>query len=58
MPTRELDYKGCKLVARQYANGWQIEIRPMRGGQIKQTMTCRELSDAIDEAKKIVNSSR
>jgi len=58
MPTKELEYKGRKLVARQYANGWQIEIRSIQGGQIKQTMIFGELSDAIDEAKKIVDSSR
>jgi hypothetical protein len=46
---------GRKLNARQYGNGWQIEIRSLAGEQM-QTMTFRELSDAIDEAKKIVDA--
>jgi hypothetical protein len=58
MTTKETEYRGRKLVAREYANGWQIEIHPLRGGQVSHTMTFRELSDAIDEAKKIVDASR
>jgi hypothetical protein len=59
MPTKELEYKGRKLVTREYANGWQVEVRPQQGGPIKQTtMIFRELSDAIEEAKKMVDSSR
>jgi hypothetical protein len=29
MTAKELEYRGRKLIARQYANGWQIEIRPL-----------------------------
>jgi hypothetical protein len=46
------------LIARQYANGWQIEIVPLERGQITQTMTFRELADAINQAKKIVDANR
>jgi hypothetical protein len=58
MTTKELEYQGRKLIARQYAKGWQIEIRPRKAGPIKHTMIFRELSDAIDEAKKIVDTNR
>jgi hypothetical protein len=58
MPTKELEYKGRKLVTRQYANGWQLEVRPLQGELIKQATIFRELSDAIEEAKKVVDSSR
>jgi len=57
MGPKKTEYKGRELIARQYGNGWQIEIRSLAGGQV-QTMTYRELSDAIDEAKKIVDASR
>jgi hypothetical protein len=57
MVTNETEYKGRKLNARQYGNGWQIEIRSLAGEQT-QTMTFLELSDAIDEAKKIVDANR
>jgi hypothetical protein len=39
MPTKELEYKGRKLVTREYANGWQVEVRPQQGRPIKQTTT-------------------
>jgi hypothetical protein len=55
MAVRELEYKGHKLIAREYGNGWQVEIRPIIHGPVKQTMTFKELSDAVDEAKKIIN---
>ena len=58
MTAKELEYRGRKLVARQYANGWQIEIRPLQAGPIKHTVIFKELSDAIDEAKKIVDTNR
>ena len=58
MPTKELEYKCRKLITRQYANGWEVEVRSLHGGPIKQTMIFRELSDAIEEAKKMVDSSR
>jgi hypothetical protein len=58
MTAKELEYRGRKLIARQYANGWQIEIRPLQAGPIKHTVIFKELSDAIDEAKKIVDTNR
>ena len=58
MTAKELEYRGRKLIARQYANGWQIEIRPLQTGPIKHTMIFRELSEAIDAAKKIVDANR
>lgn len=58
MTTKELEYQGRTLIARQYAKGWQIEIRPRKAGPIKHTTIFRELSDAIDEAKKIVDTNR
>jgi predicted class III extradiol MEMO1 family dioxygenase len=48
----------AKFIARQYANGWQIEIVPLRHGHRDQTKTFSELADAINEAKKIVDASR
>jgi hypothetical protein len=57
MPDRELEYKGRKLIAREYGNGWQVEIRPISPSErFRQTMTFKELSDALDEAKKIINA--
>ena len=56
MTAKELEYRGRKLIARQYANGWQIEIRPLQAGPIKHTVIFRELPEAIDAAKKIVTN--
>jgi hypothetical protein len=58
MAAKEIRYRGRKLIARQYANGWQIEIVPLRHGKVAQTRSFRELSDAISEAKKIVDDNR
>ena len=58
MTAKELEYRGRKLIARQYANGWQIEIRPPQAGPIKHTVIFKELSDAINEAKKMVDTNR
>ena len=58
MTAKELEYRGRKLIARQYANGWQIEIRPLQAGPIKHTVIFRELSEAVDAAKKIVDAKR
>jgi hypothetical protein len=55
MATKETEYRGRKLIARQYANGWQIELQH---GQVAQTRTFRELADAINKAKKIVDADR
>ena len=56
MTAKELEYRGRKLIARQYANGWQIEIRPLQAGPIKHTVIFNELSEAIDAAKKTVDA--
>jgi len=58
MATKDIRYRGRELIARQYANGWQIEIVPLERGQITQTTTFRELADAINQAKKIVDGNR
>jgi hypothetical protein len=58
MATKDIQYRGRKLIARQYANGWLIEIVPLQHGQVTQTMTFRQLADAINEAKKIVDAGR
>ena len=58
MATKEIEYRGRKLIARQYANGWQIEIVPLQPGQVTQTTTFQELADAVNEAKKIVDANR
>jgi hypothetical protein len=51
--------QGRKLIARQYANGWQIEIVLLQhGAGHAQTSTFRELTDAINRAKKIVDANR
>jgi hypothetical protein len=57
MADKEFDYKDHKLIARQYANGWQLEIRS-KGGQANRTMMFQELEDALVEAKKIVDRMR
>ena len=36
MATKDIRYRGRKFIARQYANGWQIEIVPLRPGQVRQ----------------------
>ena len=48
MTAKELEYRGRKLIARQYANGWQIEIRPLQAGPIKHSVIFHELSEAIE----------
>jgi hypothetical protein len=56
--TKNIRYRGRKLIARQYANGWQIEIVPLQhGAGHTQTRTFRELVDAINKAKKIVDQT-
>ena len=45
MTAKELEYRGRKLIARQYANGWQIEIRPLQAGPIKHTAIFSELHE-------------
>ena len=55
---KDIQYRGRKFIARQYADGWQIEIVPLQHGHRNQTKTFSELVDAIDEAKKIVNADR
>jgi hypothetical protein len=55
---KDIQYRGRKFIARQYANGWQIEIVPLQHGQRDQTKTFSELADAIDEAKKLVDANR
>ena len=42
MTVKEIEYQGRKLTARQYANGWQIEIVTLRRERVTQTMTLRE----------------
>jgi hypothetical protein len=59
MAIKDIQYRGRKLIARQYANGWQIEIVPLQhGAGHTQTRTFRELADAIIRAKKIVDANR
>jgi hypothetical protein len=58
MATKDIRYRGRKFIARQYANGWQIEIVPLQPGQVTQTTTFQELADAVNEAKKIVDANR
>jgi hypothetical protein len=57
MVADEFDYKDYRLIARQYANGWQMEIRS-KGGQANRTVMFQELDDALVEAKKIIDRMR
>jgi hypothetical protein len=43
------------MTAMDVAPGWRIEVVHRDGGQARETATHRELSDAIDEAKEIVD---
>ena len=52
---KDIEYRGRKFIARQYADGWQIEIVPLQHGHRNQTKT---LVDAVDEAKKILDANR
>ena len=56
MTAKEVEYLGRRLTVRQYANGWQVEIVPLQHGRVIQTLTFRELAEAIDDAKRIVNA--
>ena len=58
MTAKEVEYLGRRLTVRQYANGWQVEIVPLQHGRVIQTLTFRELAEAIDDAKRIVNAER
>jgi hypothetical protein len=33
---KDIQYRGRKLIARQYANGWQVEIIPLQRGHVDQ----------------------
>ena len=55
---KDIEYRGRKFIARQYADGWQIEIVPLQHGRREQTKTFSELADAIDEAKKLLDANR
>ena len=58
MTAKEVEYLGRRSTVRQYANGWQVEIVPLQHGRVIQTLTFRELAEAIDDAKRIVNAER
>ena len=52
----EFEYKNFKLrVTGSASAGYQIEIAPREGGDLRTTLIYRELSNAIDEAKSIVD---
>ena len=55
---KEIEYRGRKLTLRQYANGWRVKIVTLQHGRLIQTLTFRELAEAIDHAKRIVNADR
>jgi len=55
---KEIEYRGRKLTLRQFANGWRVEIVTPQHGRLIQTLTFRELAEAIDHAKRIVNADR
>ena len=53
----EFDYKNFKLkVTGSASAGYRIEIVPREGGDVRKTLIYRELSNAIDEAKSIVDA--
>jgi len=53
----EFEYKNSKLrVMGSISAGYWIEITPKEGGDARKTLIYRELSNAIDEAKSIVDA--
>jgi hypothetical protein len=51
----EFEYGKSRLIAEEDANGWRIEIISEKVDAIR-TGTHRNLSDAIDEAKMLVDA--
>jgi len=52
-----IEYNNFKLTVTGYAGaGYRIEIAPRDSGDVRRTQIYRELSNAIDEAKTIVNA--
>ena len=51
----QFEYKGFRMTAEETAGGWRIEIVRREGGQARETATYDDLSEAIDEAKNIVD---
>jgi len=51
----EMEYKRFKLIAQQWATGWQSQILAANSSQSPKTKIYAELGDALDEAKRIVN---
>ena len=52
----EMEYKRFRMTARETSGGWAIKIVPRNGGQIRVTVTCRDISEALDEAKHIIDN--
>jgi len=50
----EIEYRRCKLIAKQQDEGWRIEIRPLNSGPAADTAIHAQLNDAIDEANMIL----
>ena len=53
----QFEYKRFRMTATENDMGWKVAIEPREGGRVRETITCQEISDAIDEAKKIVNGN-
>ena len=51
----QFEYRGFRMTAQEMAAGCRIAVVHRDGGQARETGTHRELSDAIDEAKEIVD---
>jgi hypothetical protein len=51
----QFEYRGFRMTAEQTAAGWRIEVVHRDGGQARETETYPDLSDAIDEAKNMVD---
>ncbi|MFB9266518.1 hypothetical protein ACFFWD_25745 [Bradyrhizobium erythrophlei] len=56
----EFEYKLFKISAEKVsarAKGWRIDIKRRDGGEAQQTVAFGDLSDVIDEAKRIIDAA-
>ena len=51
----EFEYRTYKVVVRPFEGAWSVIIAPRGNGQSPKTITVGDLSEVIDEVKKVVD---
>jgi hypothetical protein len=51
----EFEYRHRKVIARPVELGWELEVASKNGGVRIGKLTTRDLSEMIDEAKRVID---